>query len=39
VSGGIASLEDALGFIEIGASRSAGRDNMIEQLNEIGYQP
>jgi len=38
-SGGVASLEDALGFIEIGASRSAGRYNMIEQLDAIGYQP
>lgn len=38
-SGGVASLEDALGFIDAGASRAAGRHNIIEQLNAIGYQP
>jgi len=38
-SGGIASLEDQLMFIENGASRVAGRGNIVDQLNEIGYQP
>ena len=38
-SGGIASLEDAGGFIAMGASRSAGRYNMIEQLDAIGFVP
>lgn len=38
-SGGIASLEDAGSFIELGASRSAGRSNMVEQLEVIGYLP
>lgn len=38
-SGGVAFLEDALCFIEIGASRSAGCYNMIEQLDAISYQP
>ena len=38
-SGGIASLDDAAGFIEMGASRSAGRHNIIEQLEQMGYTP
>ena len=35
-SGGIASLEDQLEFIRCGASRVAGRGNILEQLEEIG---
>src|SRR5665648_1004390 len=31
--------EAEMGLIEIGASRSAGRYNMIEQSDAIGYQP
>ena len=38
-SGGVASLEDQLMFIQHGAERVAGRPNIIEQLVEIGYQP
>ena len=38
-SGGIASLEDSLAFIQMGCSRTAGRHNMIEQLEAIGYRP
>lgn len=38
-SGGIASLDDAAGFIAMGASRSAGRYCVIEQLNSMGYRP
>lgn len=38
-SGGIASLDDAAGFIAMGASRSAGRHNIIDQLNAMGYRP
>ncbi len=38
-SGGIASLDDAAGFIAMGASRSAGRHNVIDQLNAMGYRP
>jgi deoxyribose-phosphate aldolase len=38
-SGGIASLEDAGEFIAMGASRSAGRQNIVDQLNAIGYKP
>lgn len=38
-SGGIASLDDAAGFITMGASRSAGRYCIIEQLNAMGYRP
>lgn len=38
-SGGIASLDDAAGFIAMGASRSAGRYCVIEQLNAMGYRP
>lgn len=37
-SGGIASLDDAAGFISMGASRSAGRYCIIEQLTRMGYQ-
>ena len=36
-SGGIASLEDQLAFIRCGASRVSGRENILEQLREIGY--
>lgn len=36
-SGGIASLEDQLVFIQCGASRVSGRENIVEQLKEIGY--
>lgn len=36
-SGGIASLEDQLTFIQCGASRVSGRENILEQLREIGY--
>lgn len=38
-SGGIASLDDAASFIAMGASRSAGRYCVIEQLEAMGYQP
>lgn len=38
-SGGIASLDDAAGFISMGASRSAGRHNVIEQLQAMGFHP
>lgn len=38
-SGGIASLDDAASFISMGASRSAGRHNVIEQLQAMGYCP
>ena len=38
-SGGIASLDDAAGFVSMGASRSAGRYCIIEQLDAIGYKP
>lgn len=38
-SGGVASLEDQLAFIRCGASRVAGRGNIMEQLKEIGYVP
>jgi len=34
-SGGVASLEDQLEFIKCGASRVAGRGNILEQLEEI----
>ena len=37
-SGGIASLDDAAGFISMGASRSAGRYCIIEQLIHMGYR-
>lgn len=37
-SGGIASLDDAAGFIAMGASRSAGRRTIIEQLEQMGYK-
>ncbi len=37
-SGGVASLEDQLLFIRHGASRVAGRGNIVQQLEEIGYQ-
>jgi len=36
-SGGIASLEDATSFIEMGVSRSAGRGHMVEQLITLGW--
>jgi len=36
-SGGVASLEDATAFIEMGASRSAGRGHMVEQLITLGW--
>jgi deoxyribose-phosphate aldolase len=35
-SGGVASLEDQWEFIKLGASRVAGRQNIVEQLREIG---
>lgn len=35
-SGGVASLEDQWEFIKLGASRVAGRGNIVEQLQEIG---
>ena len=35
-SGGVASLEDQLEFIRIGASRVAGRGNIMDQLIELG---
>ena len=38
-SGGIASLDDAAGFVAMGASRSAGRHNVIDQLTAMGYRP
>ena len=38
-SGGIASLDDAAGFVAMGASRSAGRYCVIERLQAMGYQP
>jgi len=38
-SGGIASIEDAYAMMEAGATRSAGRFNMTDQLRAIGYQP
>jgi len=38
-SGGVASLEDQLLFIENGADRVAGRGNIVDQLDEIGYRP
>ncbi|RGZ00381.1 deoxyribose-phosphate aldolase [Clostridium sp. AM58-1XD] len=38
-SGGIASLDDAAGFISMGAGRSAGRHNIIDQLEKMGYRP
>lgn len=38
-SGGVASLEDQLLFIDHGADRVAGRGNIVEQLVEIGYKP
>ena len=38
-SGGIASLDDAAGFVAMGASRSAGRHNIIDQLEKMGYKP
>jgi len=38
-SGGVASLEDQLLFIKHGASRVAGRGNIVDQLIEIGFAP
>ncbi len=38
-SGSIASLDDAACFVSMGASRSAGRHNVIDQLNVMGYRP
>lgn len=38
-SSGIQTLEDAMVYMEAGADRTAGRDNMIAQLQAIGYQP
>lgn len=38
-SSGIQTLEDAMAYMEAGADRTAGRDNMIRQLKEIGYKP
>lgn len=35
-SGGVASLEDQLEFIRCGASRVAGRGNILEQLEQLG---
>lgn len=35
-SGGVASLEDQWEFIKLGASRVAGRGNIVEQLQQIG---
>ncbi len=38
-TGGVASLEDQLGFIELGATRVAGRGHIVEQLEYLGYEP
>ncbi len=38
-SSGIQTLEDAWAFMEAGADRTAGRDNIIAQLKAIGYTP
>ena len=38
-SGGIASRDDGAGFVAMGASRSAGRHNIIDQLEKMGYKP
>lgn len=38
-SGGIASLDDAAGFIEMGAGRCAGRHGVIDRLKEMGFRP
>lgn len=35
-SGGVASLEDQWGFIEAGASRVAGRGNIVAQMRSLG---
>lgn len=35
-TGGVASLEDQLAFIELGATRVAGRGHIVEQLQRIG---
>ena len=35
-TGGVASLEDQLGFIELGATRVAGRGHIVEQLRRLG---
>lgn len=37
-SGGVASLEDQWAFLQCGASRVAGRGNILEQLEELGIQ-
>ena len=38
-SSGIQTLEDAMVYMEAGADRTAGRDNMVQQLKELGYKP
>jgi deoxyribose-phosphate aldolase len=38
-SSGIQTLEDAWAFMEAGADRTAGRDNMTAQLKALGYKP
>jgi deoxyribose-phosphate aldolase len=38
-SSGLQTLEDAWAFMEAGADRTAGRDNMTNQLKELGYKP
>ncbi|MCL2000008.1 MAG: deoxyribose-phosphate aldolase [Planctomycetes bacterium] len=37
-SGGVASLEDQAAFIEAGASRVAGRFNIVSQMQKLGIQ-
>lgn len=37
-SGGVASLEDQWTFIQCGASRVAGRGNILEQLQDLGIE-
>jgi len=38
-SGGVASIDDGWSFIQLGASRIAGRHAMVEQLEAMGYRP
>ena len=38
VTGGVASLEDQWAFIQNGAERVAGRENILKQLQEIGVE-
>ncbi len=37
-TGSVASLEDQLAFIELGATRVAGRGHIVEQLTKLGYE-